>query len=47
MEITYTMKSIKLSDWYKENSISYSAGWRMFNAGKLPNAKQLPTGTIY
>ena len=46
MEITHTMKSIKLSDWCKENSISYSAGWRMFKAGKLPNAKQLPTGTI-
>jgi putative resolvase len=26
--------------------ISYRRAWQMFKGGKLPNAKQLPTGTI-
>lgn len=40
------MKSKKLSEWCKENSVSYITGWRMFSQGRLPGAKQLPTGTI-
>lgn len=37
---------MKLSDWCKENGLSYQTGWNMFKAGKLPHARQLPTGTI-
>ncbi|MFZ0565501.1 MAG: IS607 family transposase [Chlamydiales bacterium] len=38
---------MKLSDWAKEQGISYRTAWRWFKAGQLPiKAKQLPTGTI-
>ena len=37
---------MKLSDWAKKIGISYRRAWQMFKDGKLPNAKQLPTGTI-
>jgi putative resolvase len=37
---------MKLSDWAKKMGISYRRAWQMFKDGKLPNAKQLPTGTI-
>lgn len=29
-----------------KKGISYRRAWQMFKDGKLPNAKQLPTGTI-
>ena len=38
---------MKLTDWAKENGLSYVTAWRMFRAGKLPvRATQLDTGTI-
>lgn len=41
------VRRIKLSEWARENSLSYHAAWRMFDSGKLPvDAIQLETGTI-
>jgi putative resolvase len=38
---------VKLSDWARQQGISYITAWRGFRAGKLPvPARQLPTGTI-
>ena len=38
---------MKLTDWAKENGLSYVTAWRLFRAGKLPvRATQLETGTI-
>jgi predicted site-specific integrase-resolvase len=38
---------VKLSQWAKENGLSYRTAWRMFHAGTLPvEAEQLATGTI-
>jgi len=37
---------MKLSEWAKKMGISYRRAWQMFKDGKLPNARQLPTGTI-
>jgi putative resolvase len=38
---------MKLSDWARQQGISYITAWRWFRAGKLPvPARQLPTGTI-
>jgi len=38
---------MKLSDWARQQRISYITAWRWFQAGKLPvPARQLPTGTI-
>jgi putative resolvase len=38
---------MKLSDWARQQGISYITAWRWFQAGKLPvPARQLPTGTI-
>lgn len=38
---------IKLSQWAKNNSLTYTAAWRMFKNGTLPvKAIQLETGTI-
>ena len=37
---------MKLSKWAKKMGISYRRAWQMFKDGKLPNAIQLPTGTI-
>ena len=38
---------MKLSDWAKEQGISYRTAWRWFKADQLPiKAKQLPSGTI-
>jgi hypothetical protein len=36
----------KLSDYARENNISYSAAWRKFNKNEIPNASKLPNGTI-
>ena len=37
---------MKLSEYAKRNNITYQAAWNQFNRGLIPNAKQLPTGTI-
>ena len=37
---------MKLSDWAKEKGISYLTAYRWFKAGKIPNSKQVETGTI-
>lgn len=38
---------MKLTDWAKENGLSYVTAWRLFRSGKLPvRATQLETGTI-
>jgi predicted site-specific integrase-resolvase len=38
---------MKLSDWAKENGITYKTAWRWWKAGKLPvSAYQTETGTI-
>ncbi|MEJ5300276.1 MAG: IS607 family transposase [Thermodesulforhabdaceae bacterium] len=37
---------MKLNEWAKKVGISYRRAWQMFKDGKLPNAVQLPTGTI-
>ncbi|MEM3368642.1 MAG: IS607 family transposase [Thermoproteota archaeon] len=37
---------MKLSHWAKKMGISYRRAWQMYKDGKLPNARQLPTGTI-
>ena len=37
---------MKLSDWAKEKGITYNTAYRWFKGGKIPNAKQVDTGTI-
>ena len=38
---------MKLSQWAREQGVSYRTAWRWFHAGKLPvPARQTPTGTI-
>lgn len=37
---------MKLSTWAKKIGISYSAAWKMFKLGRIPNAYQLDSGTI-
>ena len=37
---------MKLSEWAKQNRVSYRTAWRHFKAGKIPRAYQLDTGTI-
>jgi len=37
---------MKLSKWAKKMGISYRRAWQMFKDGKIPEVKQLPTGTI-
>ena len=37
---------MKLSEYAKMNSISYQAAWNQFKKGLIPNARQLPTGTV-
>src|SRR6201984_829063 len=38
---------MKLSQWAKEQGLTYKGAWRMWRAGQLPvPAEQLPTGTI-
>lgn len=38
--------TVKLSEYAKKNSISYQTAWSHFKNGKIPNARQLPTGTV-
>ena len=38
---------MKLSDWARQNGITYKTAWKWWKAGKLPvPARQMPTGTI-
>lgn len=37
---------MKLSEYAKRNSISYQTAWQHFNKGLIPNARQLPSGTV-
>ncbi|MBP8593134.1 MAG: IS607 family transposase [Ruminococcus sp.] len=37
---------MKLSEYAKRNSLSYQSAWNQYKAGLIPNARQLPTGTI-
>ena len=37
---------LKLSEYAKKNSITYQTAWNHFKGGKIPNARQLPTGTV-
>lgn len=37
---------MKLREYAEKNSISYQTAWRHFRDGLIPNARQLPTGTI-
>lgn len=40
------MKSVKLSTWAKNNNYSYHGAYKLFKNGGIPNATQLPNGTI-
>ena len=37
---------MKLSEYAKKNSITYQAAWNHFKQGLIPNARQLPSGTV-
>ena len=37
---------MKLSEYAKKNSVTYQTAWNHFKHGKIPNARQLPTGTV-
>ena len=37
---------LKLSEYAKKNSITYQTAWNHFKQGKIPNARQLPSGTV-
>ena len=37
---------MKLSEWAKKQGITYRTAWGHFNKGLIPNAYQLPTGTV-
>ncbi len=38
---------MKLSEWARQNGITYKTAWKWWKAGKLPvPARQMPTGTI-
>jgi predicted site-specific integrase-resolvase len=37
---------MKLSTWAKQQGVCYQTAWRWFRDGQLPDAKQLPSGTI-
>lgn len=38
---------MKLSDWARQQGVTYKTAWKWFKQGKLPvPAEQLPTGTI-
>lgn len=38
--------NMKLSEYAKKNSITYQTAWSHFKQGKIPNARQLPSGTV-
>lgn len=37
---------MKLSEYAKKNNVTYKTAWNHFKNGLIPNAKQLPTGTV-
>ena len=37
---------MKLSQWAKKQGISYKTAWKLWDSGGIPNACQLPTGTV-
>ena len=37
---------LKLSEYAKKNSVTYQTAWNHFKSGKIPNARQLITGTV-
>ena len=37
---------MKLSEWAKKHDYTYRGAYNVYRSGKIPNAKQLPTGTI-
>lgn len=37
---------MKLSEYAKQKNVHYRTALRWFKEGKIPNARQLPTGTI-
>ena len=37
---------MKLSEWAKKHDYTYRGAYNVYKAGKIPNAQQLPTGTI-
>lgn len=37
---------LKLSEYAKKNSLTYQSAWNHFKQGKIPNARQLPSGTV-
>lgn len=37
---------MKLSEYAKRNSITYQSAWNHFKNGLIPNARQLPSGTV-
>lgn len=37
---------LKLSEYAKKNSITYQTAWNHFKQGKIPNARQLSSGTV-
>ena len=37
---------MKLSEYARRNSISYQTAWHHFKDGLIPNARQLPSGTV-
>lgn len=41
------IRAMKLSEWAKQQGVSYKTAWRMWRDGRLPvPAEQLPTGTV-
>lgn len=37
---------MKLSDYANKNGVAYQTAWNHWKKGLIPNAKQLPTGTV-
>lgn len=37
---------MKLSDYAKQHNVTYKTAWNHFKSGLIPNARQLPTGTV-
>jgi hypothetical protein len=37
---------MKLSEYAKKNNITYKTAWKHFKLGKIPNSRQLETGTV-
>ena len=37
---------MKLSKWARKQGLCYQTAWNIYKKGLIPNAYQLPTGTI-